>query len=74
MIKFPFNFKGLLGYKHNKITNVLDQTVFPICNTKEKEIGFLRKRVWYIHRFQDRWEIVQIHPQYVYKVYSIKND
>ena len=76
MIKNPFKvgFKGFLGYKHIKHTIVLDTTSFPVCKVKEKEIGFARKRVWYVHRLKNAWDIMQIYPEYVHKTYKIKID
>ena len=56
------------------IQNVLDKTSFPICEVKEKEIGFARKRIWYIHRLKNGWEIIQIHPKYIHQVYSTTNE
>lgn len=76
MVKNPLKvgIKGFLGYKHIKHTEVLDKTSFPICKVKEKEIGFSRKRIWYVHRLKNGWDIIQIHPKYIHKVYKTKND
>ncbi len=74
MIKIPLKLKGILGYTHNKVTNVIDKTNFPVCEIKEKEIGFLRKRIWYIHRIKNGWEIIQIYPKYIHKVYSTTDE
>ena len=66
------NIKVPLPYEHKKITQVLDPAIFPICITKEKEIGMIRKKVWYIHRFPDRWDIVQVYPAIAH--YSFKTE
>jgi len=59
-------------YEHKKFTQVLDPTVFPICTIKEKEIGAIRKKVWYVHRFPDRWDVLQVYPAIAH--YSFKID
>jgi len=60
-----------LPYQHKKHTQVLEKTNFPICITKEKEVGYIRKKVWYVHRFHDRWDIIQILPKPVHYVFKI---
>ena len=72
MVKKPvsIDLKGFLGYKHIKYTKVFDKTQFPICTTKEKEIGTIRKRVWYIHRLKEGWEIIQIAPKFKHMMYK----
>jgi len=74
MIKNPLKVgvKGSISYEHKKHTEVLDKTIFPVCKVKEKEIGFARKRIWYVHRLKNGWEIIQISPKFKHKTYKTK--
>jgi len=37
---------------------VLDSREFPECIVKEREVGWVRKRHYYIHRRRDGWMIL----------------
>nr|MDO8082521.1 hypothetical protein [Candidatus Freyarchaeota archaeon] len=57
----PLEIKPPIGYL--KRVEVLEKKDFPICVTKEKEVGLVRKRIWYIHRSKDRWSVLQLEPE-----------
>jgi hypothetical protein len=45
----PTIFESPIRYEKLKKITVLDKTVLKVCETKEREIGHLRKRLLYTH-------------------------
>jgi hypothetical protein len=52
-----------IEYKMVRKTLQLDPKFFPECVTKQVEAGFIRKRILFVHRYADRWEILQLNPE-----------
>ena len=52
----PIDSPFKIEYKIQKIE--LESKTFPECTTKEIEIGLINKKIFYIHRYSDRWEIL----------------
>jgi len=42
---------------------VTDPKAFQECVTKEKEFGIIKKYLWYIHRLEKQWLILQLKPE-----------
>ena len=64
----PFRFPVEVKWKWLKKIFKLELGAYPECHTiKEEHKEMLRtKRIMYIHRYPDRWEILQTYPEVKY--------
>jgi len=46
--------------RYSKEVIKIDPKFFPECVTKEREAGFFKKKIFYIHRYPNRWEVLEL--------------
>lgn len=52
-----------MKFRWMKKVIVIDPKAFQECVTKEKEFGIIKKYLWYIHRSEKQWHILQLIPE-----------